>query len=53
VREIEDSLKSRNSEPLDGELDLAKKRIGKLSMENELFRERSRRDGVFLGERWK
>ena len=53
VRGIEDSLKSRNNEPLHAELDLAKKRIGELSMENELLRERSRRNGVFLGGRWK
>ena len=53
VRGIEDSLKNRNHEPLQAELDLAKKRIGELSMENELLRERSRRNGVFLGGRWK
>jgi len=53
VRGIEGSLKSRNNEPLQEELDLAKKRIGELSMENELLRERSRRNGVFLGGRWK
>ena len=50
---IENSLKSRFSEPLQDELDLAKKRIGELSMENELLRERSRRQGVFLGGKWK
>ena len=49
----EDALKSRNGEPLQAELDLAKKRIGELSMENELLKERSRRKGVFLGGRWK
>lgn len=53
VRGIEDSLKSRTGEPLQAELDLAKKRIGELSMENELLRERSRRKGVFLGGKWK
>jgi transposase len=53
VRGIEESLKSRGTEPLQAELDLAKKRIGELSMENELLRERSRRNGVFLGGRLK
>lgn len=53
IRGIEDSLKSRHNEPLQEELDLAMKRIGELSMENELLRERSRRNGVFLGGRWK
>lgn len=50
---IEDSLKSRTDHPLEAELDLAKKRIGELSMDNELLRERSRRKGVFLGGKWK
>lgn len=45
----ENSLKSRIGEPLQAELDLAKKRIGELSMENELLRERSRRIGGFHG----
>ena len=50
---IESSLKSRSNDPLQSELDLAKRRIGDLSMENELLRERSRRQGVFLGGKWK
>ena len=50
---IEDSLKSRTGHLLEAELDLAKKRIGELSMDNELLRERSRRKGVFLGGKWK
>jgi hypothetical protein len=53
VRGIEDALKSRNNDPLQAELDLAKKRIGELCMDNELLRDRSRRNGVFLGGRWK
>lgn len=52
INGIESSLKSRFSEPLQAELDLAKRRIGELSMENELLRERSRRQGVFLGGKW-
>jgi transposase len=50
---MESSLKSRNNDPLQEELDIAKKRIGELSMENELLREKSRRNGVFLGGKWK
>ena len=53
IKSIEDSLKTHSGEPLQAELDLAKKRIGELSMENELLREQSRRKGVFLGGRWK
>ena len=53
IKGIEGSLKSRSSEPLQAELDLAKKRIGELCMENELLKERSRRNGVFLGGKWK
>jgi hypothetical protein len=53
IKGIESSLKSRSTEPLQDELDLAKRRIGELSMENELLKERSRRQGVFLGGKWK
>ena len=52
MRGIESSLKSRNNEPLQSELDAAKRRIGELSMENELLLERSRKRGVFLGGKW-
>lgn len=52
MRGIESSLKSRNNEPLQAELDVAKRRIGELSMENELLLERSRKRGVFLGGKW-
>jgi transposase len=53
IKGIELSLKSRAGDPVQEELDLAKKRIGELCMENELLRERSRRNGVFLGGKWK
>ncbi len=53
INGIEDSLRSRTGHPLEAELDLAKKRIGELSMDNELLKERSRRKGVFLGGKWK
>ncbi len=47
-----ESLKDRESDPLQADLDLAKKRIGELSMENELLREKSRKQGVFWGGKW-
>jgi hypothetical protein len=45
--------RAEQENPVQEELDLAKKRIGELCMENELLRERSRRNGVFLGGKWK
>ncbi len=39
---IDASLRERAGDPLQGELDQAMKRIGELSMENELLRERCR-----------
>lgn len=46
------SLKNREADPLQKNLDLAKKRIGELSMEVELFREKSKKQGVFWGGKW-
>jgi len=40
---IETSLKSHENSPLSNELDKAMRRIGELSMENELLKERCRR----------
>ena len=48
---ITDSLKEYIDHPLAGELDRAKKRIGELSMENELLYERCRRKGPFANGR--
>jgi transposase len=45
VQGIESCLKSRDNDPLSNELDKAMKRIGELSMENELLRERCRKQG--------
>lgn len=45
-------LKDRSDEPLHAELEAAKKQIGELCMENELLREKSRKQGVFWGGRW-
>ncbi len=45
-------LKDRSDEPLQAELEAAKKQIGELCMENELLREKSRKQGVFWGGRW-
>jgi len=44
-------LKSREEDPLNKELDAAKKKIGELSMENELLREKARKQGVFWAGR--
>lgn len=44
---MEEGLRERGGDPLEAELDVAKKRIGELSMENELLRERCRRDRPF------
>ena len=52
MRGIEQSLKNREGDPIEAELDLAKKRIGELSMENELLREKSRKQGVFYTGKW-
>lgn len=40
---IEVSLKARNGDPLAVELDAAMRRIGEITMENELLREKARR----------
>jgi hypothetical protein len=40
---IESALKAREGEPLAAELDAAFKRIGEITMENELLREKARR----------
>lgn len=45
-------LKDRSDEPLAAELETAKKHIGELSMENELLREKAKKQGVFWAGRW-
>lgn len=52
LRGIELSLKDREDDPLHNDLNVAKKRIGELCMENELLREKSRKQGVFWGGKW-
>jgi transposase len=47
---LEDALKEREANPADGELAAALRRIGELSMENELLRSRIERPGP-LGRR--
>ena len=44
---MEDALRERSGDPVEHELDTAKKRIGELSMEVELLRERCRRSHPF------
>ena len=46
------SLKDREGAPLQKNLDLDKKRIGELSMEGELFRGKSKKQGFFWGGKW-
>lgn len=44
-------LKERSEEPLQAELDVAKKQIGELCMEVELLKEKCRKKAVFHGGR--
>ncbi len=46
-----EALKSRNGDPLKAELDNAMKRLGELSMENELWWARVRRPGPLAQRR--
>ena len=42
---IDEALREREGDPLQGELDAAIRRVGELSMENELLREKIRAAG--------
>ena len=44
---MELGLKEREGDPLNAELDAAKRHIGELTMENELLREKAKRSGAF------
>ena len=48
---MEEALKARNGDPLKGELDNAMKRLGELTMENELLWARVRRPGPLAKRR--
>lgn len=51
---IDEALKDRTGDPLDAELDAAKRHIGELSMENELLRrERDLRRPLPVKRSWK
>jgi transposase len=50
---MEEGLKARNGDPLQGELDNAMKRLGELTMENELLWARVRRPGPLAKRRSK
>lgn len=52
INGMELSLKDREKDPLQNDLDLAKKHIGELCMENELLKEKAKRQGVFYGGKW-
>jgi len=45
LNSMDEGLKSRQGDPVQAELDAAMKRIGELTMENELLYERCRRGG--------
>jgi transposase len=51
IQGMELSLKDREKDPLQHDLDLAKKRIGELCMENELLRKKSKKS-VFCAGKW-
>lgn len=51
LEQMEVALRATRNEAVDKELDAAKKKIGELSMENELLRERARKQGVFWAGR--
>ena len=48
---IDEALREREGEPLQAELDAAVKRVGELSMENELLREKIRSSGPLVSWR--
>ncbi len=48
---MEEALKARNGDPLQAELDQAMKRLGELTMENELLWARVRRSGPLAQRR--
>lgn len=52
VARMELLLKDRTNEPVYAELEAAKKQIGELCMENELLREKAKKQGVFWGGKW-
>jgi len=52
LRGMEAHLKEREGEPVQVELDAALKRIGELSMENELLRARCQKPGPFGRRMW-
>ena len=47
MRGLEGGLREREGDPIQVALDEANRRIGELSMENELLREKARRSGAF------
>lgn len=50
---IDEALKSRNGDPLQAEYDVAMKRVGELTLENELLWQRVRRPGPLAKRRSK
>ena len=50
---MEASLTARDVDRTTAELEAAMRRVGELTMENELLRERCRKKGPFVRQRWK
>ena len=53
LRGLEEGLREREGDPLQAQLDEVNRRLGELSMENELLREKARRTPGFLSGRSK
>jgi transposase len=53
MKGLEESLKEREGDPLQAQLDEVNRRLGELTMENELLREKARRAPGFLSGRSK
>lgn len=53
IEGMEASFKRRVDDPLEAELVRAKQQIGELSMENELLKEKSKKQGPLVLRRWK
>ena len=51
LRGLEEGLKEREGDPIQAQLDEVNRRLGELTMENELLREKARRTPGFLSGR--
>lgn len=53
LEKLEDSFKTQTNNPLERDLLRAKQRVGELTMEVELLREKDRKRGPLVLKRWK